>query len=101
VLARENFASSLMAAPEMAQSKKLADRRAPGNARRSARLGRTILQGDASASSLAASQGYLDGAAPRPHDALRRKFRRTHARRRVPHDGDARLPTQLEELPEL
>jgi hypothetical protein len=62
VLARENFVSSLMAAPEMAQSKSWLTDAPPGNAAAATRLlAATILQGDASASSLAGLQGYLDG----------------------------------------
>ena len=62
VLARENFVSSLMAAPEMMQSKSWLTDTPPGNAGDAARrLATTILQGDASPSSLAGLQGYLDG----------------------------------------
>jgi uncharacterized protein (DUF1800 family) len=62
VLARENFVSSLMAAPDMMQSKSWLTDTPPGNASDAARrLAATILQGDASASSLAGLQGYLDG----------------------------------------
>jgi uncharacterized protein (DUF1800 family) len=62
MLARENFSSSLMGAPEMAQSKTwLTDGvpRSAGDATQ--KLAGTILQGDASPSSLADLQGYLDG----------------------------------------
>jgi uncharacterized protein (DUF1800 family) len=62
VLARENFVSSLMAAPAMMQTKSWLTDTPPGNAGEAAqRLAATILQGDASASSIAGLQGYLDG----------------------------------------
>jgi uncharacterized protein (DUF1800 family) len=62
VLARENFASSLMAAPEMAQAKNwLTDGVPPSAGAATQRLAATILQGDASPSSLADLAGYLDG----------------------------------------
>ena len=62
VLARENFVSSLMAAPDMMQSKSWLTDTPPGSASDAThRLATTILQGDASASSLAGLQGYLDG----------------------------------------
>ena len=71
MLARENFASSLMGAPEMAQSKTwLTDGvpRSAGDA--SQKLTGTILQGDASPSSLADLQSYLDGRGTSTNTAL-------------------------------
>jgi len=62
MLARENFASSLMAAPEMAQAKNWLTGGGPPDARAATqRLAGTILQGDASASALADLTAYLDG----------------------------------------
>jgi uncharacterized protein (DUF1800 family) len=62
VLARENFASSLMAAPEMMQAKNwLTDGGPPTADAATRKLSATILQGDASASALADLAGYLDG----------------------------------------
>jgi uncharacterized protein (DUF1800 family) len=62
VIARENFASSLMAAPEMKQSDSWLTQGGPTSANDATfRLARTILQGDASSSSLAGVAEYLDG----------------------------------------
>jgi uncharacterized protein (DUF1800 family) len=62
VLARENFVSSLMAAPAMMQGKSWLTDSLPGNAGDAARrLSATILQGDASPSSVNGLEAYLDG----------------------------------------
>jgi uncharacterized protein (DUF1800 family) len=62
VLARENFVSSLMAAPAMMQSKSWLTDTLPSSASEAAmRLSATILQGDASPSSVNGLQAYLDG----------------------------------------
>jgi uncharacterized protein (DUF1800 family) len=62
ILARENFVSSLMAAPAMMQSKSWLTDSLPGSATEAAhRLSATILQGDASSSSIDGLQAYLDG----------------------------------------
>jgi hypothetical protein len=60
LLARENFASGLMAGGM--QSPNFLTARPPGNARDTSQLlASTILQGDASPSSLADLEAYLDG----------------------------------------
>jgi uncharacterized protein (DUF1800 family) len=62
VLARENFASSLMSAPEMMQAQNWLTQGGPPTTEAATRkLSSTILQGDASASALADLAGYLDG----------------------------------------
>ena len=62
MLARENFASSLMGAPELLATKSWLTDGLPASAGVAAqRLAASILQGDASASSLADLAGYLDG----------------------------------------
>jgi hypothetical protein len=62
MLARENFASSFMAAPEMAQSGSWLTAGVPANANDATqRLVGTILQGDASDVARAKLASYLDG----------------------------------------
>jgi uncharacterized protein (DUF1800 family) len=62
ILARENFVSSLMAAPEMKQSGGWLTASGPVSANDATfMLARTILQGDASPASLAGVANYLDG----------------------------------------
>ena len=62
VLARENFASALMASADMAQTRNWLVERPPSSAQAAAQmLGDTILQGDASAAGRARLVAYLDG----------------------------------------
>jgi uncharacterized protein (DUF1800 family) len=62
VIARENFASSLTAAPDMMQSGTWLTQGGPTNANdATTRLSETILQGDASTAALADVANYLDG----------------------------------------
>ena len=96
LLARENFASALMVSP-MTKDGSWLTAAGPRSAREAAQA---VVDGDP-AGRRSPRRGRAHRRLPqrRRHrgerNVLRRELRGTHSRRGLPHDGDARLPTQL------